>query len=146
MLCVTVPVFRPNCHWTCVLNETRLFVRRLFFPSVSLAPSLEATGFCKQPSPTDICLRLLLEITAWQADGRSQCGAEASRGRPLPAICQADQCAGRDNADQEAGKTGAHDWRRRRTRNMAGSICKHSQKTGTWLKYSTTNMPEQTKT
>lgn len=47
-----------------MLNETRLFVRRLFFPSVSLAPSLEATGFCKQSSPTDICLRLLLKITA----------------------------------------------------------------------------------
>lgn len=54
--------------------------------------------------------------------------------------------AGRDNAGQEAGKTGAGDWRRRWTRNMAGSICKRSHKTGTWLKYSTTNMPEQTKT
>lgn len=45
-----------------------------------------------------------------------------------------------------ARKTGADDWRRRRTRNMAGSICKHAHKTGTWLKYSTANMPERTKT
>lgn len=29
---------------------------------------------------------------------------------------------------------------------MAGSIRKHSHKTGTWPKYSTTNTPEQTKT